>query len=135
MKKILILLFAFSMSSPAYAQEEIVFMGMPTIKISEGGISRVPETLSKSKSMEYKCTITKIDNKYYWTTRENVELIPIKSGAYITFLSITGSGYVRIIIPEMKKIVSLLGGTAKEFDYIEHLLLGIETISYWGKSK
>ena len=88
--------------------EEIVFTGIPEIKIRiVNGTQETPEKLSQAKTIEYKCTITKIDNKYYWTTRENVELIPIQSaspGVWATFIAANGSGYVRVIDPEMKKI-------------------------------
>lgn len=135
MKSIISILIILLFLSPLYAQEELVFTGIPTIKISEGGTSRTPEKLSKSKAIEYKCTITKMDNKYYWTTRENVELIPIAGGAFITFLASNGSGYIRIVDPELKDAVSIMGETEEKFDYVEHLLLGLKTITYYGKSK
>lgn len=114
--------------------EEIVFTGIPKIKILiENGSQRTPEKLSQAKSIEYKCTITKMDNKYYWATRENVELIPIQSGAYTIFIATNGAGYVRIIDPEAKKILSKKG--EQPYDYMEHLLLGLSTISYYGTSK
>ena len=139
MKKIFILLIALSFATPLFGQEKIVFTGIPIIKISEGGTSRVPETLSKTKAIEYKCTITKIDDKYYWTTRENVELIPISSGAFITFWAVNATGYVRIVKPEMKGIVkdfgSMMGDPEEKFDYVEHLLVGLKSVTYYGKSK
>jgi len=116
------------------ATEEVVFTGIPQIKILiENGFQGTPEKLSQSKSIEYKCTITKVDNKYYWTTRENVELIPRQSGIYTTFFATNGAGYVRIIDPEMKKIIFNKGD--QSYDYMEHLLLGLSTISYYGTSK
>jgi len=135
MKKIILLLVFSMIAVPLFAQEEIAFTGIPEIKISEGGTNRTPEKLSKTKAMEFKCTITKMDDKYYWTTRENVELIPIQSGAFITFLASNGSGYVRIVNPDMKDAASFMGDTEEKFDYIEHLLLGLKTITYYGKSK
>jgi hypothetical protein len=138
MNKILVLLIVFSFVTPLSAQEKIVFTGIPIIKISEGGMSRLPETLSKSKVIEYKCTITKIDNKYYWTTRENIELISISTRVFITFLGVNASGYIRIVKPEMREIVKELGpmtGDPEEkFDYVEHLLLGLKSVTYYGKA-
>lgn len=137
MNKILVLLIVFSFVTPLSAQEKIVFTGIPIIKISEGGMSRLPETLSRSKAIEYKCTITKMDNKYYWTTRENIELISISTSAFI-FLAVNASGYIRIVKPEMREIVKELGpktGDPEErFDYVEHLLLGLESVTYYGKA-
>ncbi len=122
-------------TSTVFAKEEVVFTGIPTIKISEGGSFRTPAKISSAKSIEYKCTITMIDDKYYWATRENVELVPLSSGAYITFLAMNGSGYVRIIQPGMKEIVAQMDVTEKEYDYVEHLLIGLKSVTYYGKSK
>lgn len=137
MKKIILLVISVSFLFPIglYAQEKIVFTGIPEVKISEAATSRIPETLSGKKAIEYKCTITKIDDRYYWTTRKNIELIAIEFGAYITFVASNGSGYVRIIAPEMKEIVAAIDEVGGKYDYIEHLLLGLRTISYYGKSK
>src|SRR3990170_8724389 len=113
---------------PLYAKEAVIFTGIPEIKISEGGMNRVPENLNKEKTINYKCTITRIDDKYYWTSRENVELVPITSGAFITYWAVNGSGYVRVVKSEMKEEVKQLGALAsdpeKQYDYVEHLLLG-----------
>jgi hypothetical protein len=139
MKKIILTLLILTIASPLFAKEEIVFTGMPEINISEGGVNRVPENLTKDKAIKFKCTITKIDDKYYWTSRENVELIPIASGAFITYWAVNGSGYVRVIKPEMKEEVKKIGAMAgdpeEKFDYVEHLLLGLKSVTYCGKSK
>lgn len=137
-----ILIFTFIVliiATPIFAKELVVFTGMPEIKISEGGVGRISENLTGDKAIKFKCTITKIDAKYYWTSRENVELMPIVSGAFITYWAVSGSGYVRIINPEMKEGVRQLGAMAgdpeEKFDYVEHLLLGLKSITYYGKSK
>ena len=139
MKITLISLIVLSFAAPLFAQEQIVFTGIPIIKISEGGPSRVSETLLRSKAIEYKCTITKIDDKYYWTTRENIQLIPISSGEFLTFWAVNATGYVRIVRPEMKGIVkefvSIMGDPEETFDYVEHLLVGLKSVTYYGKSK
>jgi len=58
----------------SYAQEneEMVFSGIPVVKISEGGNSRVAEELKGTKALEAECAITKIGDKYFWKTRNNV---------------------------------------------------------------
>jgi hypothetical protein len=124
---------------PLFAEESIIFTGLPEIKISEGGVSRVAESLTKDKAIKFKCTITKLDDKYYWTSRENVELNPIASGAFITYWAVNGSGYVRLVKPEMqaevKKLGTVAGDPEAKFDYVEHLLLGLKSVTYYGKSK
>lgn len=116
-------------------KEEIVFTGIPKIKISEAGTGRVVDELSGAKAVEFKCTITKIKDRYYWTTREDVELVPVTSGVFITFVAVNGSGYVRIINPDFAEAKSYMDETEEKFDYIEHLLIQLKTISYYGNSK
>jgi len=139
MKKALLTLFFLAIAVPLFAKELIVFTGVPEIKISEGGINRLPENLTKDKAIKFKCTITQIDDKYYWTSRENVELVPITSGAFITFWAVNSSGYVRIVRPEMKeevrKIGAMAGDPEERYDYVEHLLLGLKSVTYYGKAK
>ncbi|MFH1931710.1 MAG: hypothetical protein ABIN18_09010 [Pseudomonadota bacterium] len=124
---------------PLHAIGAVIFTGIPEIKIGEGGVTRTPENLNKEKAINFKCTITKNDDKYYWTSRENIELIPISSGAFITYWAVNGSGYVRIVKPEMKKEIKQLGAVAgdpeEKFDYVEHLLLGLKSITYYGRMK
>lgn len=135
MKKVILTFFLLAVSISSFASEQIVFTGIPETKISEGGVERLPEQISSEKAMGLKCTITEIDGKYYWTTRENLELVRVQSGAYVTFLAQNGSGYVRIINPIMKEEASLAGSTEAKFDYVEHLLLGLKSVTYYGNSK
>lgn len=121
-----------------FAIDSVVFTGFPEIKISEGGINRVPEAISKEKAIEYRCVISKVGDKYYWTTRENVQMTPIDSGAFITFLAINGSGYVRIVKSEKKEVVKQVGALGGDpetrYTYVEHLLLGLKSITYYGRN-
>ena len=59
---LLILLVGSILAIYCYAQgnEEIVFSGVPAVKISEGGVSRVVEDLKGAKVSEAECVITKI---------------------------------------------------------------------------
>ncbi|MCP4339452.1 MAG: hypothetical protein GY799_11330 [Desulfobulbaceae bacterium] len=138
-KTMLVLLILLIITGFTYAEETIVFTGIPKIKISENGVSRIPETLSKDMAIQFKCIIRKSDDKYYWTSRENVELLPITSGAFITYMAINGSGYIRLTKPKMREVVRKMGTTVdvpeENFDYVEHLLLGLKSITYYGMAK
>ena len=120
-----------------YAQEneEVIFSGIPVVKISEGGVSRVVEDLKGAKASEAECTIVKIGDKYLWKTRDNVELFLVQSGAFMTFVATNESGYVRIIPSDLKEAASLMDETEKKYDYVEHLLIGLRSVSYYGKSR
>ncbi|MFW9941603.1 MAG: hypothetical protein ACFFFT_11225 [Candidatus Thorarchaeota archaeon] len=129
---ILLITLVFLLVGHSYSQSNTVFSGIPTFKISEGGVERVPEAVSREKAINLGCLISEIGGKYYWTTRENKELILNESGAFITFTAIDGCGYVRIIPPEMKKAASLMSPTEEKFDYVEHLLIGLRSVTYYG---
>jgi len=134
---ILVMLLSCILAMRGYAQEneEIVFSGIPVVKISEGGASRLSEDLNVAKASEAECVITKIGDKYFWKTRNNTELFMIPSGAFVTFVATNGSGYVRIIPPDLKEAASLMDETEKKYDYVEHLLIGLRSVTYYGKAK
>lgn len=118
-----------------YVQAETVFTGLPEVKISESGDSRLPEVVPRDKAGSFVCVISKIDGKYYWASRENTSLLRVENGAFITFIAGNGSGYVRIINPELKQAASLAGGPEAKFNYVEHLLIGLRSVTYYGKAK
>ena len=113
-----------------------IFIGFPKKKVSEGGLDRVVEDLSRKKAANLQCVISKIEDKYYWASRENVEMVKIeRAGAFITFLAVNGSGYVRVIKPELKEAASLVSKTVESFDYVEHLTIGLRSVNYWGEKE
>lgn len=137
-KKILSALFLICVFlSPVYAQdiEEVIFSGVPIVKISEGGTSRVVEDLKGAKATESECVIVKIGDKYFWRTRNNVEMTRSQSGAFVTFVATSGAGYVRIIPYDLKEAASLMDETEKKYDYVEHMVIGLKSITYYGSSR
>ncbi len=114
------------------AQVVTVFKGVPTIKISEGGTERQPEPLNRETAVNLECVISRIGDDYYWASRENTEMVRLERGAFITYLAVNGSGYVRVIAPDMKRAAALMSETAAKFDYVEHLLIGLKSITYYG---
>ena len=132
MSKFLLTIVIFLCSSICNAQV-LSFVGIPAVRISEGGVERFAEKLEQSKSMELVCVIKEIDGKFIWASRENKPLVKIDNGgAFLIFLAVDGSGYIRQIKPNFKNAASLMSSTEKSFDYIEHLLLGLRTVTYYG---
>ncbi len=132
-----VLLLACIFLTQGHSQEgaEVIFTGIPVLKISEGGLNRVVEDINEDKALEFKCIITKVEDKYFWASRNNIELIRIQSGAFVTFVAPSGAGYVRFIVPEMKEDASLMDEAEKKYDYVEHMLMGLRSVTYYGKSK
>ena len=121
--------------SMSFAQARTVFAGIPNVKISEGGVERIPENLSRDQAVNLGCVISRIGDDYYWASRENKALVRIEGVAFITYLAVDGAGYVKTVVPEMKKAVSLMGETEMKFDYVEHLLIGLKSVTYYGVIK
>ena len=118
----------FVAAQPILSAGSIVFSGTPKMKVSTDGTQASTEKISGKKASEFRCTISKIGDKYYWTTRENLEMIPSASGIYITFMASNGAGYVKIVNPEFREFE--LSG----HHYVEHLILGLSTINYYGSA-
>jgi hypothetical protein len=117
------------------AQSKSIFAGIPTIKISEGGTERNPEALTRLQAANVHCVISQIGDDYYWASRENKPLVLIEGVAFITFIAADGSGYIRVTMPNRKKAAAVTGGTEAEFDYVEHLLIGLRSVTYYGKAR
>ena len=134
MRPMIILIFLTGVAhSFLLGQAHTVFTGKPSVKISEGGFERTPEEILPKDAVNLKCVISKIGEQYYWASRENKLLIRSESGGFTTFVSPEGAGYIRIIRPESKKIASLMSRTETQFDYVEHLLIGLKSVTYYGK--
>lgn len=122
-------------TSPAYGQAALVFQGRPLVRIGEGGLGikdGTRESLSPAEAEQYRCLIHTKGGKYYWASRENKELVRTVSGTFETFMARDGSGYVRIIRSGHKSSAALMSETATKYDYVEHLLIGLVTITYFG---
>lgn len=110
-----------------------VFKGLPSMKISEGGVERSPEAVPRTTAVNLSCVISKIGEDYYWASRENTPLVAIDGGgAYVTYIAANGSGYVRVLKPSFKEAAALVSETDQAYDYIEHLLVGMRTVTYYG---
>jgi hypothetical protein len=115
------------------AQEsEAVFIGVPTVKISEGGTDRAVEKLARDKGLNLKCVVSRIGETYYWASRDNVRLVRVESGIFVTFIAVNGSGYVRLIELGKDKEGPQHRVTEESFAYVEHLLLGLGSLTYYG---
>ena len=113
----------------------MVFSGIPSVKVSEAGSERVPEAIHRDNAVNLGCVISEIGGKFYWATRGNKELVRHASGAFVTYVAIDGSGYVRIVDPSAKASAALMSPTEAKFDYVEHLLIGLRSVTYYGHAR
>ena len=115
--------------------QTMVFIGTPNLKILESGLERSLEKIEKSKELTVACVVREVDGKFYWESRGNKQLLKIDNGTFVIYSAIDGSGYIRVIKPSMKNSVSVMSSTEANFDYVEHLLLGLRSVTYYGKIK
>jgi hypothetical protein len=59
----------------------------------------------------------------------------IDSGTFATFIALDGSGYIRIVISNLKVAASLMSDTETKYDYVEHMLIGLRSVTYYGISE
>ena len=118
---LLLLLFV----APLTFAQELVFTGVPSVRIDADGKQSIKVDLSEQGAEKYTCRITKKGKRYYWASRGDRELIRSDAGDFVYFISMAGTGYVKVHS----------GTTPQPFDYMEHLTSGFTNITYWGSSK
>lgn len=119
-------------SSPVGAQTEIVLNGLPTLRVSENGVVRTVENIAPEDAAVEACLIQRIGNHYYWATHENVQVTRFEHGSFVTFVAMDGSGYVRLLDPDARSIFDGLNRTDGDYHYVEHHVLGMTTVTYFG---
>lgn len=114
---------------------EVIFEGYPVKKIETTENSSNTSLISKAQTTEYKVTIVKEGENYFWVTRGNLQVIPMQSGFYITYLAVNGAGYVRTLAPEARNIFKQMTAEeqAKQYLYFEHLVHQMGSITYYGR--
>lgn len=132
MKITTVFLILFFLGATAFADQSVVFSGRPSVKISEGGTNRTPEQISKSVAHTLECVISQDGESYYWASRGDVPMVRVDAGAFTTFVAVNGSGYVRVVVPAMKDAARLMSETEGRFDYVEHMNIGLRSITYYG---
>lgn len=114
-------------------EPQIEFIGIPERITAVGYEKPADKALSNKEAKEFLCVIHKIEDRYYWTSRENREVLKVPSGAFTNYIALSGAGYVKVINPSEKSAASFLGETESKYDYVEHLVTGLKSIIYYGK--
>lgn len=126
---------AFSSCLPPLARAEVEFEGRPfiIIEVSEGKTSTTP--LPPEKAAEFRVVITREGSQYFWKSRKDIPLVKTESGGYITYVATTGAGYIRVLAPFMREMLSQLPREEREreFVYMEHLTITLGSVTYFGK--
>jgi len=117
-------------AAPAAAQ--VVLDAKPTVKVesAEGGTARV--VLDESARTEYRLTIVQKGQRYFWSSREDRELLHHPSGAFHYFIAPSGAGYIKVF--DSHTLPSSLRDAGPRFRYMEHLTHWLGTVTYWGST-
>jgi hypothetical protein len=118
---------------PTLAYSEIVVLNaVPDSKVisSSDGTERI--TLSQSQRNEFRLLITQKNGKYFWSTRENKELILQMSGAVHIFIEPGGAGYIEVF--DTTYLPKSAQPEGKRYLYKEHLRNFHTNITYWGQA-
>lgn len=119
------------LTASPHAQENVVFHGRPSIKISEGGLERVPIGLSRELADTAESIITQEDGNFYWASRRHIEMGAVRNGPFVTYVALNGTGYVRVFDRNVE-ISTPVTPAEEKFDYVEHILLGLRSVTYYG---
>ncbi|HVE48345.1 MAG TPA: hypothetical protein VNG69_01865 [Casimicrobiaceae bacterium] len=132
-----LLLFFWIVSAAAIAQPKprMVFAGVPSVKVTEGGSERVHEPISREQAAALKCAVSELEGRFFWASRDNREMMRTVSGAFVTYVAVDGSGYVRAIDGPAKNAASRMSSTEAQFDYVEHLAVGLRSVTYYGRAQ
>src|SRR5207302_638389 len=104
----------------AFAADEVVFTGIPSVRIDSDGKDSVRVELSDQGAKKYACRIVARKKKFFWASRGDREVIRSDSGDYTYFISPEGTGFVKVALTK--------GGP---FDYMEQLTTGLKTVTFW----
>ena len=131
MKKCITGLLLLAFAVPSWAEE--VFVGLPLAKTELSGEYLERTKLDKGDQLEFKVIIVKEGDRFFWKTREMKELTRHQSGLFVTYQAVDGAGYVRVdlsggAIGDLK-----VPGSPSDIGYIEHIKLGLNTITYQGR--
>ena len=126
----------FSQAQPpitSTATVKTVFIGFPKSGTGFNGLQDAKLLkFSPEQAKKLDCVITKKDDKYFWTSRDDHEVEKIVGGAFITFRRLDRPDYVRIVNPDLKKGAALFDEAAGEFDYVEHITINLTSLTYYG---
>lgn len=106
----------------AFAADEAIFAGTPSVRIDADGGQSVRVELSDLGAKKYECRIIAKGKKFLWASRGNRELIRSDSGDYTYFISPEGTGYIKVALTK-----------SGPFDYMESFTTELKTVTYWGK--
>lgn len=94
--------------------------GVPTVRIDSAEAGTTRRVLSAPEAAKSRLTVSLVDGRYYWTSRENRLLEGSSSGEF-TYLSSDPGHYIRFTRLNDK------------ISYAEHVDLASGSVTWWGE--
>ena len=114
---------------------QLEFLGEPVTKIEiSNGVSS-SSAIPPSEAKERRVVITREGDEYFWASRGKIPMTRLESGGYVTYVAVTGRGYVRTLSPAGLDAFYRLPPEEREkkFTYTEHLVNDLGSITYFGR--
>jgi hypothetical protein len=94
--------------------------GVPTVRIDSTEAGTARRVLNEAEAAKNRLTISILDGRFYWTSRED-RLLSLSSSDDFTYLSSEPGKYIRIT--RLNDRIS----------YVEHVDLVLGDVSWWGE--
>ncbi len=114
---------------------QLEFLGEPVTKIEIANGVAASSPIPPSEGKKRRAVITREGDQYFWASRGGIPMTRVESGGYVTYVAVTGEGYVRTLLPAGLDALYQLPPEAreKEFAYTEHLVDQLGSTTYFGR--
>ena len=134
LKRIIVTLLSFY-TCTLYAQEAVIFHGIPSKRIERTADFSRSEIITGIESQSSAVRITKVGDKYFWASRDGIELQHYTDGIYVTYFAVDGSGYIRTLSDTVRNVYQKQSDDTQvgQAMYVEHVIIGLESITFYGR--
>lgn len=134
MRKLVVIVFG-AISALSFGQEGIEFEGIPSTRVERRADYTSSEIITGLERQSSSVRITKSGDSYFWASRNDIPMIKISDGIYVTYLALDGSGYVRTLNQVAREVYQsqALNTQIGQTMYVEHILIGLESLTFYGR--
>ncbi len=114
---------------------QLEFLGEPVTKIEISDAVTSSSAIPPSEAKRHRAVITREGGQYFWASRGGIPMTRVESGGYVTYVAVTGEGYVRTLLPAGLDALYQLPPEEREkqFAYTEHLVHQLGSTTYFGR--
>jgi hypothetical protein len=98
----------------------VTLEGIPTVRIDSAEQGATRRVLGETEARRDRLTVSQVNGKYYWTSREN-KLLQLNSSGPYTYLSSEPGRYIRFT------------RINDRISYVEHVDSALGSVTWWGE--